>query len=76
MILIDLQKVFCIANNEIVLGKLHAIGFSDKTTTWSKSYLTNRAFNVNLNKHFSGLSKFLWFSSRIYFKVSSFFPLC
>ena len=36
MVLIDLQKAFDIINHEILLGKLHAIGFSEKTVAWFK----------------------------------------
>ena len=53
MILIDLQKAFDTINHEIPLGKLHAIGFSEKTVAWFKSYLLDRAFKVNTNNHFS-----------------------
>ena len=34
MILIDLQKAFNTINHEILLGKLHATGFSEKTIAW------------------------------------------
>ena len=57
MILIDLQKAFDTINHEILLGKLHAIGFSKKTLAWFKSYLSDRAFKVNMKNHFSDLSK-------------------
>ena len=57
MILIDLQKAFDTINHEILLGKLHAIGFSEKTVAWFKSYLSDRAFKINVNNHFSDLSK-------------------
>ena len=57
MILIDLQKAFDTINYEILQGKLHAIGFSEKTVAWFKSYLSDREFKVNINKHFSDLSK-------------------
>ena len=57
MILIDLQKAFDTINHEILLGKLHAIGFSKKTLAWFKLYLSDRAFKVNINNHFSDLSK-------------------
>ena len=57
MILIDLQKAFDTINHEILLGKLHAIGFSEKTVAWFKLYLSDRAFKVNINNHFSDLSK-------------------
>ena len=57
MILINLQKAFDTINYEILLGKLHAIGFSQKTVAWFKSYLSDRAFKVNINNHFSDLSK-------------------
>ena len=56
MILIDLQKTFDTINHEI-LGKLHAISFSEKTLAWFKLYLSDRAFKVNINNHFSDLSK-------------------
>ena len=57
MILIDLQKTFNTINHEILLSKLHAIGFSEKAIAWSKSYLPDQAFKVNINNHFSDLSK-------------------
>ena len=57
MILIDLQKAFDTTNHEILLGKLHAIDFSEKTVAWFKSYLSDQAFKVNINNHFSDLSK-------------------
>ena len=57
VILIDLQKAFDTINHEILLGKLHAIGFSEKTVAWFKSYLSDRAFKVNINNNFSDLSK-------------------
>ena len=57
MILIDLQKAFDAINHEILPGKLHAIGFSEKTVAWFKSYLSDRAFKVNINNRFSDLPK-------------------
>ena len=42
MILIDLQKAFDTTNYEILLGKLHTTGFSEKTVAWFKSYLSDR----------------------------------
>ena len=39
MLLIDLQKAFDTINHEILLGKLHAIGFSEKILAWFKPYL-------------------------------------
>ena len=57
MILIDLQKTFDTVNHEILLAKWHAIGFSENTVAWFKSHLSYRAFKVNINNHFSDLSK-------------------
>ena len=57
MILIGLQKVFDTINHAILLGKLYATGFSQKTVAWFKSHLSDRAFKVNINNHFSDLSK-------------------
>ena len=53
MMLINLQKAFNTINHEVILGKLHAIGFSEKTIARFKSYLSDRAFKVNTNNHFS-----------------------
>ena len=49
MIITDLQKAFDTINHKILLGKLHAIGFFEKTVAWVKSYLSDRAFKVNIN---------------------------
>ena len=57
MILIDLQKAFDTINHEILRHILHASGFSEKPIAWFKSYLSDRAFKVNINSHFSDLSK-------------------
>ena len=58
MILIYLPRAFHTINQEILLGNLNAIGFSEKTIiTWFKSYLSDRAFKVNINNRFSDLSK-------------------
>ena len=57
IILIDLQNVFYTINHKILLGKLHAIGFSEKTVAWFKSCLSGRVFKVYINNHFSDLSK-------------------
>ena len=51
------KKVFDTINHEILLGKLHAIGFSKKAIAWFKLYLSDRTFKVNINNHFSDLSK-------------------
>ena len=57
MILIDLQKAFDTINHEILLGELHAIGFSENALAWFNLYLSDRAFKVSINNHFSDLSK-------------------
>ena len=48
MILIDLQKTFDTTDYGILSKKLSAIGFSNHTIGWFKSYLSNRLFRVNL----------------------------
>ena len=57
IMLIDLQKAFDTINHKILLRKLHAIGFYEKTMAWFKSYLSDRVFKVNINSHFSNVSK-------------------
>ena len=53
MILIDLQKAFDTIDHDILLKKLSAIGFSNHTIGWCKSYLSNRLFRVNLENCYS-----------------------
>ena len=53
MILIDLQKAFDTVNHNILLKKLECIGFSEETTKWFKSYLSNRKFDVHIKNTFS-----------------------
>ena len=57
MMLNDLQKAFETINHEILLGKLCAIGFSEKTIAWFKLYLSDQAFKVNINNPFWDLSE-------------------
>ena len=53
MILIDLQKTFDSVNHDILLKKMEFIGFSEETTKWFKSYLSNRKFKVHIKNTFS-----------------------
>ena len=53
MILIDLQKAFDTIDHDILLKKLSAIGFSNHTIGWFKSYLSNQLFRVNLGNCYS-----------------------
>ena len=48
MILVDLQKSFDTIDHDTLLKTLRAIGFSNHTIGWFKSYLSNRLFRVNL----------------------------
>ena len=56
MTLIDLQKAFDTIDHDIILKKLSAIGFSNHTIGWFKSYLSNRLFRVNLGNCYSNPS--------------------
>ena len=51
MILIDLKKAFDTVNYDILFKKL--LGFSEETTKWFKSYLSNRKFKVYIKNTFS-----------------------
>ena len=53
MILIDLQKAFDTIDHEILLQKLKVIKFSESTIKWSKSYLSERIFLVNIENKLS-----------------------
>ena len=59
MILIDLQKAFDTVNHDILLKKMEFIGFSEETTKWFKSYLSNRKFKVHIKNTFSEPGNFL-----------------
>ena len=54
IILIYLQKAFDTVNQDILLKKIEFIGFSEETTKWFKSYLSNRKFKVHIKNTFSG----------------------
>ena len=53
MILVELQKAFDMIDHDILLKKLSAIGFSNHTIGWFKSYLSNWLFRVNLENFYS-----------------------
>ena len=54
MILIDLQKAFDTIDHDILLlKKLSAIGLSNYTIGWLKSYLSNQFFKLNLENCYS-----------------------
>ena len=49
MIFIDFDTI----NHSILIKKMTFLGFSEETTNWFKSYLTNRKFIVHINNSFS-----------------------
>ena len=53
MVLIDLHKAFDTVNHSILLKKMEFIWFSEETTKWIKSYLSNRKFKVYIKNTFS-----------------------
>ena len=53
MILVDLQKAFDTVDHDMLLKKLSAIGFSNVTIGWLKSYLSNRLCRANLENCYS-----------------------
>ena len=53
MILIDIQKAFDTVSHDILLKKMEFIGFSEETTKWFKSYLSNRKFKAHIKNIFS-----------------------
>ena len=48
--LVVLQKVFDLIDREIFLKKLGCFGFSENVILWFESYLSKRAFKVNIDK--------------------------
>ena len=57
MILIGLQKAFDTINHNILLRKMSALRFSDRSINWFQSYLLNRRFRVNVHGKCSCIAK-------------------
>ena len=57
MILTDLHKAFETINQEILLMKLEAIGFSDQCIRWFRSYLCEQIFFVEIGNQLSDYEK-------------------
>ena len=57
MILIDLQKAFATINHDILLKKMSALRFSDRSINRFQSYLSNRGFRVNVQGKHSCIAK-------------------
>ena len=53
MILIDLQKAFDTINHNILIKTVEFIRFSEDTTKWFKSHVSNRKFKVHIKSAFS-----------------------
>ena len=64
-ILINLQKAFDTIDCDILLEKMHCLGFSKPTIQWFRSYLTNRLFSVNLCNVFHPQVNYLVESLRV-----------
>ena len=56
VLLTDLSKAFDCINNELLIAKLHAYGFSLESLTFIQSYLTNRIERVKINSSYSEYS--------------------
>ena len=52
-VLMDLSKAFDTLNHDLLIGKLHAYGFSEESLHLMKSYLTNRWQRTKVNASFS-----------------------
>ena len=52
-ILIDLQKALETIDHNILLSKMSFIGFGNKTIEWFRSYLSNRSFQISIDKTLS-----------------------
>ena len=66
MILIHLQKASDTIDNDILSKKFSAIGFSNHTIGWFKSYLSNRLFSVNLGNLFRSFQYYMWGTTRVH----------
>ena len=55
--LIDLQKAFDTINHDILLRKMSALRFSDRSINWFQQYLSNRSFHINVQDKYSCIAK-------------------
>ena len=55
----DLSEAFDTINQELLVAKLHAYGFSKDAFNLIFSYISERWQSFNINKSFSSLSKLL-----------------
>ena len=58
-VLMDLSKAFDTINDDLLLAKLHAYGFTNKSLRLIKSYLANRWQSTKINTRFSSWSELL-----------------
>ena len=56
VVLMDLSKAFAMINYDLLLAKLHAYGFPNKSLSLIKSYFTNRWQRTKVNTSFSSWS--------------------
>ena len=52
-VLMDLSKAFYTINNELLIAKLHAYGFSKEVLTLIASHLSDKWHHVKINNTFS-----------------------
>ena len=57
MILIDFLKAFDTIGHDILLEKMHCLGFSKPTIQRFRSFLTKRLFSINVGNEFSSIGK-------------------
>ena len=57
MILIDLQKAFDTINHDILLKKMSALRFFDRSINWFQLFLSNIRFRVNIQVKYSCIAK-------------------
>ena len=58
-VLMDLSNAFDTINYDLLLAKLHAYGFTNKSLRLIKSYLTNRWQRTKVNTSFNSWSELL-----------------
>ena len=52
-----MQNIYDTINHDILLRKISALRFSDRSINWFQSYLSNRSFRVNVQGKYSCIAK-------------------